>query len=208
MNKIFKYGAALIVGCVLSVSALAENKITRSPVVSSEGCTAFFIGNDWFLTAGHCAANTSDQLTMKTEDKLNIRAEYIAFANPFEGGKDWALIKAKGSYVTKDMTPLKVMCDYDPTVGDSIAVTGYPSSLGQITIQGKIASSGTSPYEVWKHPVMRLNASLTYGSSGSPVILEKTGEVIGIAVGIEPRAPTLSIAQPVDFVCDILNYAP
>jgi S1-C subfamily serine protease len=206
LKKIFAYGAALIVGGFLSASAFAVDPVVN-PVVNNDGCTAFYIGNEMFLTAGHCAVGGGAKVTLNTADNRKIDAEYLAMADPFNGWQDWAILRAKSPYLTRHMKPFELNCQYNPKTGDKITVIGYPGGLGLMTVEGKIASDGMSPYEVWKYPVMRLNISITYGNSGSPILTED-GKAVGIAVGIEPKAPTLSIGQPLEFMCKVFNYAP
>lgn len=175
-----------------------------NPVVElNGGCTAWYIGDSRFVTAGHCADNGT---VLKTEDGKSISAEFIASATIENGMADWAVLKAKSDYVTKNMKAFELDCDYSPKIGDAVRLDGYPTDLGFWVSFGRVASNKASKWANWDKPVIRLDITAYKGNSGSPAILENSGKVFGILVGGDAGGnPSMTVVQPLGPLCEALN---
>jgi S1-C subfamily serine protease len=77
---------------------------------------------------------------------------------------------------------------YQPSIGQRIYVAGHPLGLGFTFSEGMISALYRS--------CMQISAAISHGSSGSP-ILDASGRVIGVAVGLNPNGENINFALPV-----------
>lgn len=200
MKKIILSALAIL---ALSGTALAGEDKFVNPIVNYDGCTAFYIGDNRFVSAGHCVTSTPTELV--TEDKRKMDVEVIVLSDPILGMPDFLVLETKNDYITKHMEALPLNCKYQPKAGDDIKVSGYPKDFGLLTVEGKIAADKVSPWRVWKKSVLRMAVMIINGNSGAPVI--RDGQTVGIVVGGDLGGnPNLSVATPISDVCKVLGY--
>src|SRR5262249_3421737 len=82
-------------------------------------------------------------------------------------------------------------------IGDEVYVVGNPEGLEGTFSQGIISSLRGNDY-------IQITAPISHGSSGGPV-LNKNGEVIGVAVGLIEEGQNLNFAIPVSKLTQLLN---
>ncbi|MDD4972942.1 MAG: serine protease [Bacteriovorax sp.] len=168
----------------------ADEKFSDLPLISS--CSAFLVGEDLLLTAGHCV-----------KDKYQCQKNYWVLdynnASGFEGPNgtvvfkkenivtcaqilswsenpklDYALIKINRKIT--DRTPLKIRRNGAVDKNDSLLVIGHPMGLPKIMAdQARIRDNSLTYTFV-------TNADTFSGNSGSPVINPNTKLVEGILV--------------------------
>lgn len=84
-----------------------------------------------------------------------------------------------------------------PEIGDTVYVAGNPEGLEGTFSQGIVSALRGSDY-------IQITAPISHGSSGGPV-LNKYGEVIGIAVGAIQEGQNLNFAIPVAKLRALIN---
>lgn len=151
-------------------------------------CSAFLVGDDLMVTAGHCISTSScatsrfvfdfemeDVDTVRTRvDDNDVYSCASVEGRQLSGDEDWAVIRLDRP--VQGHTPMPVRRSGNVSVGTSLVLLGHPSGLPL-----KIAPNGT--VRGTSNPVY-FDASVdSYGgNSGSPVVNAQTGEVEGILV--------------------------
>ena len=141
--------------------------------------TAFFINSDgYLLTNAHVAKNCKNQSKISYSGK-DIPAKLIAIDETL----DLALLKAD----IKNKNYIKISSK-DPEKLQKIIVAGYP--LGKkLSDDLKLTSGIISSLKGYNDNSnqIQIDAALNHGNSGGPIIDEKTGELVGVAVsGLRP----------------------
>lgn len=175
------------------------NLCTNEPYVDQNTgafCSGSLIGDDLFLTAGHCiTGSTSDLYTPKCKDVkfvFDFGIWNVGGKTPTEvpstsvygckqviarveqsTGADYAVVRLDRKVT--DRKPLAVNRLNNTAVGDPMLVIGHPSGLPTKIAGGAVVLSFGRGY---------FNADLdTYGgNSGSAVFNEKTGLIEGVLV--------------------------
>lgn len=185
----------------------AVGAITKSSSSTDGFCTAFHIGEGMFLTAGHCI-DSPRTVYIRTDYGKTTRSFTVdySFVSPPAGGLDIGIL-----HVKEDSAQIKTIeLDCDTSINDldiktPVEVIGFPASFGRTYTDGYIASKpGVVFKSEWKNPTMNLIATIAGGSSGSPVIVD--GKAVSILVGALPEERSLSVATPLDGVCEVLNH--
>lgn len=209
----FRAGLWTTLGCALIFALLllclpivvhAETKL--SPVVDlDESCTAFYIGGERFISAGHCVLHERSPMPIVFPDKRKAQVDIIAISDPTAGMPDFAILQLKSSYryYADIIEALPLNCGYEPKIGDEVSMTGSPLDLGFVTTWGRV-SRELAPWALWKTPVFGVNIGLAGGSSGSAIVTED-GRVVAILVGAPPENRNLGMVQPVTPVCKLLG---
>lgn len=168
-------------------------------------CTAFYIGNERFLTAGHCVLGDMSPLKVEFPDKRTAQVDIIAISSPAQSMPDFAVLQLKSSYryYADRIDAMSLNCGYEPKIGDEVSMTGYPQDLGSVTTWGKV-SRAAAPWAVWKLPVFGVNIGMAGGSSGSAIVAGD-GRTVAILVGGPPENRNLAMVQPVTPVCKLLG---
>lgn len=177
-----------------------------NPVVDLNGCTAFYIGDNRFLTAGHCIGKSPESL--KFSNGSTDKADVIAWSDPDVGMADWALLETTNDYQTKNIEPFELNCSYKATVGDELKMTGFPAAFEGtlITQWGRVnAEEVKIKRSPWSLPLIGFNGTSAGGFSGSPVFLEESNEVVGILVGSVNENKNLALLQPVSAFCKVFG---
>ena len=155
-------------------------------------CSAFLVGDDTLVTAGHCITSQSVcdgtsfvfdfAYDFQGKDLSTIEAENVFYCKTLikreqEGGlgKDYAVIRLDRTVNGRE--PLKVRKTGTVATGAGVAVIGHPSGLPtKITDGAKVRSNSPAlPYFV-------TNLDTYGGNSGSAVFNTQTWEVEGILV--------------------------
>lgn len=164
-----------------------DEPFVEQPSISA--CTAFLVGEDLVLTAGHCVANrTCSDLSFAFDYAYFDAAEVgsvpaIPTANYFQCAEiveahtvacedDWALIRLDRP---SEREPLEYRREGGPTVDAPLLAAGFP-----LAIPMKIAGSA----RIRSIDELKLHTDLDIfgGNSGSPVIDARTGVIEGIHV--------------------------
>ncbi|MBC7538691.1 MAG: trypsin-like peptidase domain-containing protein, partial [Bacteriovorax sp.] len=168
----------------------SDEKFSDLPLVSS--CSAFLVGPDLLLTAGHCVKDKSDcqnsywildyndiagfdnstGTTVFQKDNIVTCAQILSRSeNP---KLDYALIKLNRKIT--DRTPLKIRRLGTVDSADSLLVIGHPMGLPKIMADQALIRDNSLTY------TFVTNADTFSGNSGSPVINPATQMVEGILV--------------------------
>lgn len=168
----------------------ADEKFSDLPLVSS--CTAFLVGPDLLLTAGHCVKDKyecqknywvldyNDAMDFTAPNgTVKIKKENIVSCSQLisisENTKlDYALLKINRKLT--DRTPLAIRRVGKVSDSDSLAVIGHPMGLPKIMADQADIRNNTLTY------TFLTNADTFSGNSGSPVINSKTHIVEGILI--------------------------
>ncbi|MEX0798720.1 MAG: trypsin-like serine protease [Bacteriovoracaceae bacterium] len=176
-----------------------NHKVGRLAVEGQhKGCTVTMISDDCAISAGHCLPvleiaefNTPASIggkpqPSKLEDVYMIDKDSIVLEDKGPG-KDWAVLKIKRNHLTGKL-PGEVQGHYDvsfqtPAKGSMLRITGYGADspdderhFAQQTHTGKFRGlAAWYGKAAFKHTVDTMG-----GSSGSSILDENTGEIIGI----------------------------
>lgn len=171
----------------------------RSPIVKFKGCSAFIFAFEGaprtnpalMMTNGHCVYDGGGNiepgvalgafemsLPVIFSDEKEVLTKSRIYATQTDS--DIAIYALDGSYEDLDIEPLILSASFAP-VGTYVKV---PSGFSQQTHRARI---GSYPHAIlegrysWNHPI-RLEEmdELPDGSSGSPLVSETTGQVVGI----------------------------
>lgn len=158
------------------------------PLHNQEGrnfCTTWYIGEEKWVTAGHCIAAAS---TRGWSYGVSGKRGELLFLG-FDEQRDVAVIEIKG---LKADHPFK-MADRAPVRGDMAVVTGYPYGLPVLTTTQGIVAARNVPIGATAPISDILDIAVAGGNSGSPV-LDRDGNVIGLLWGAFTQSPhSLSI---------------
>ena len=207
-NRVLIVGATAGTGEVAakpeSICGTADNRVLSTDKRQgrlSVGCTGWLCDKDIMLTAGHCVASTRAQIL-----SLNVplststgglvashpNDQYPTVASTFKWlnsgvGADWAIGKvgknsntgkfpgdAQGSWYSLGTVPSS------PT-GNTIRITGYGTVSSPISrTWNQVQKTHVGPMYSVNATTIRYRTDTTGGNSGSPVIHNNTGKVVGI----------------------------
>jgi subtilisin-like proprotein convertase family protein len=153
-------------------------------------CSGFLVGEDVFVTAGHCVdvdgcattamvfdfnlSEANADPTLVSKDNVYYCQSIIAQA--YDGGRttDYAVIKLDRKVT--DRTPLEFRKEGTVAANTNVAVIGHPSGLPTKISAGAIVRDATDPV------YFTANLDTYGGNSGSAVFNIETGAVEGILV--------------------------
>ncbi len=131
--------------------------------------TGFFFGNPREIVTNYHVIKNADSVVIKTYDEVIIPVTHIKF---YSVDKDIATLVLKES---KDYPVLKISNDIN-SVTDEVMIIGSPKGFDQTVTVGRISAfRKMSMYG----KVIQIDASVSHGSSGSP-LLNMKGDVIGV----------------------------
>ncbi len=173
--------------------------------------TAFLIGESRMLTALHVVEdleiNTIVEVIFEKADPQISTEARLVWKNPNPRPEpeyyedDFAVLELISPGILPDDFPKLVLgSSLDASIRDKVILIGYPSGLF-------IASSGTiSNDNVKGLKLFVLDAGAWPGSSGGPLILESTKEVIGVLIaGLSDEMTGLNLANKIDDIIVKLN---
>ncbi len=155
---------------------------------TSSNCTAFLVGEDLMVTAGHCI-NTQEECDNSTwlfsseiaadlSHPIVDKADFVTckklinrVKNSFSKN-DWAIFKVSKS--TKLRPILKFRTAGKINNNAKLSVIGHPSGLPLIITDENKITNNDSEF------LFKINSDTFGGNSGSPVFNEETGLVEGI----------------------------
>lgn len=166
--------------------------------------TGFFVTSDGWLVTNHHVIDGASSLEAQLDDLSVVRVEGILAQNP---DNDLAVVQVdiKGASALP-LAPASLNIE----VGERVAVIGGPLGLANTLSEG-IVSAIRLPgdpalkeiEDITPPSVLQITASVSPGSSGSPVI-HPGGEVIGVVVSQYFIGQNLNFAIPVEAVHDLL----
>jgi S1-C subfamily serine protease len=155
-------------------------------------CSGFLVGDDLFVTAGHCIRTANDcegtsfvfnfgydhqGRDLNTIEQDDVYHCQSIVAQKLEGGqgKDYAVVKLDRAVVGRE--PVKLRRSGALRPGEGVTVIGHPSGLPT-----KITSSAKVRANASEAPFFVANLDTYGGNSGSAVFNTTTGDVEGILV--------------------------
>lgn len=172
----------------------------RNARLMSIGCTAWIIDdpNHQFITAGHCIGGSTVEFNVPMsnsngtinhpgpEDQYSVQTTSRQSVNGGIGN-DWGYFacfpntetgltayQAQGDFYTLAATP-------PPVQGQTIRITGYGVTGSGVPREwNQIQKTHTGSYFSFSGSTVRYVVDTSGGNSGSPVLLEDTGEAIGV----------------------------
>ncbi len=166
-------------------------------------CTLTLISNSCALSAGHCydvlgfaEFNTPlsiNNILQRSSPEDVYEVDQTLTKHKYVGlGDDWAVMKLKENSITKKL-PGEVQgfldVSYDEIhIGDEVRITGYGVTYDQATYQaqqthtGKVTGIGSlkAPWIAKPSAILNHQVDTTGGNSGSAIVNEATGKVVGI----------------------------
>lgn len=169
---------------------------------------AVTLGSGFFVTSRIIATN---QHVIKDASRVTARLlngnknEYeINGSVAIDEENDLALLQIETGvepdlerYLDPVAKPLPLAKSNRTQIGDEVYVVGNPEGLEGTFSQGIISAFRGTDY-------IQLTAPISHGSSGGPV-LNKYGEVIGVAVGAIEEGQNLNFAIPVSKLAQLMN---
>jgi formylmethanofuran dehydrogenase subunit D len=167
------------------------------------GCTAFLIDDELncFLTAGHCATFSFEIVEFNVplsdangaanhpppSDQYPIDPASLQTLGSGGVGNDWAYFGAfanseTGLTAAQAQGAFFVLADTPPPVqGQTIRITGCGTTGSSVPGEwNRAQKTHTGPFVTFAGSTVQYQTDTTGGNSGSPVINEDTGQVIGI----------------------------
>ncbi|MBA2403921.1 MAG: trypsin-like peptidase domain-containing protein [Bdellovibrionales bacterium] len=183
-------------------------KFSDQPVIAN--CSGALVAPDVIMTAGHCLETVEDCKNFdwvfgyemnqksgnpKTLERNNTYQCKQVIAQSLINGVDYAFVRLDRKVIGRE--PMKLAPQsYKAKIGDSLVMFGYPSGLPlKVTEGGRVNNI--------ENHLLVTTLDAFHVNSGSPVIDEKSGEIVGILVSGRP-----------DYVpdhkrgCDIVNVLP
>ncbi len=172
-----------------------SGRFVSSPTVTGGGCTIWIASADsCAVSAGHCFSGGSLMVAEfnvpaslssgalqhpPVDDQFTIDTSTLTFNN--NGlGDDWGVVKLNtnnlGQTAAQRYGHYNV-ASFIPNPNDTIRITGYGTDSG---VDNQTNQTNSGPYDTTTGTRLRYVVDTTGGNSGSPVIFESTGEVVGV----------------------------
>jgi S1-C subfamily serine protease len=103
-------------------------------------------------------------------------------------------------FLQGDLPATLPLADRNPAVGDRITVVGYPLGGQLTTSEGHVLGYGADPIGASDEPMIRNDAPIAPGSSGSPLV-DAAGKVVGVAYAGSPGGPFWAV--PIELLLSI-----
>lgn len=157
--------------------------------------SGFLVQEDLVATNYHVIKGASNAYAKFVGQKSVYKVKGIAASDPL---RDLALLRISGL----KKRPLRFADTHSVAVGDDVYVVGNPEGLEGTLSQGIV--SGIRQIKGRRY--FQITAPISHGSSGGPV-LNKQGEVIGIASAMLEEGQNLNFAIPVSFLGPLIEEA-
>jgi S1-C subfamily serine protease len=147
--------------------------------------TAFLTGPTTLITAKHVVSdvNVGDEVElrfMERNPEVRTKAKVIWKSKSDKTEDDFAVLRLNSSSDIPDDMPVLTIGDSDDiSEGDEIIAVGYPAGISSFT-KGVISSITLKTAE-GEYDLIKVDVQIHHGSSGGPIILSGTEEVIGLA---------------------------
>ncbi|MFH1371450.1 MAG: tetratricopeptide repeat protein [Planctomycetota bacterium] len=177
--------------CVVLIETFDDN---NQPIGQGSG---FFVNNKGHIVTNHHVIEGAYRATVKTSSGMEYPVEGVIAKNA-----DADIVKLVVNIPDANITFLN-LSENVPSEGEDIFVIGNPLGL-ESTISSGIVSAVRDIPAFGK--ILQITASVSPGSSGSPVINSK-GEVIGIATLVVTEGQNLNFAIPSDKIIALKDVA-
>jgi tetratricopeptide (TPR) repeat protein len=157
--------------------------------------SGFFVQDDLIVTNYHVVKGYS-RISVKLVGHKEIYQAKVVTAS---SAKDLAFLRVIGVQAT----PLSFGNVREVAVGDEVYAIGNPEGLEATLSQGIVSGNRL----IGGNRYFQISAAISRGSSGGP-ILNKSGEVIGVAVAALRTGQNLNFAIPVSEVTALMNGTP
>ena len=147
--------------------------------------SGFFINSNTILTCAHVVTPGGSVENNNTNIEIRYnKKSYNAFLYAYDYNNDLAALvinekelKLNNSFKFADINKINI--------GDKILTIGSPLGFEDVVLKGEIASNKVeyAPGQSNKQYIF-ISTNISQGNSGGPVLLEDTGEVIGIAAAV------------------------
>ncbi len=198
---------------IAKIAEKSAGEITMSDAISSGYATGFFVAKGIIATNHHVIQGGAPNAKIWIGNSDNKRLLYpLGKVLADDPDHDVALVEAHESTMfhtsqkPADVTPLILSNFKDEQVGDNIFIYGNPKDLSNTFSKGIISSfrDGKNNAISTNNGVkFQYDASVTHGSSGSPIFNER-GEVIGVVTSGVGEA-NLNFGTPIGYVIALLR---
>ncbi len=159
--------------------------------------TGFIVSKDGIIATNNHVINNSAGIDVKTIDDRVLTVEGILYVDE---EKDIALLKIKTSK-EYELPTLHLGDSNQVKVGEKVYAIGNPVGLENTFSEGLVSGVREIGENI---NVIQITAAISSGSSGGPV-LDKKGEVIGIASFIITKGQNLNFAVPINTIKDTMG---
>jgi hypothetical protein len=188
----YKKLIALVAGALLGLLVGATfNDLKAAPTVAGQpigavslgpngdpNCTATKIAPKEFLTAGHCVTSP-EGLTVSTQtDQADV--QYVTTG----ANGDWAVVFTDTDIEGVPILPLG--CSMPVYLGQNVVAMGYPYPMRQQFTRGYVSALGGEQDQRLPNDFYLVMPGAASGSSGSAIVDQDTGLIIGILVTAVP----------------------
>ena len=156
----------------------------------------------YILTAAHVvdySPETIPWVTAYKDGSFTTRPGFVFF---LDNSVDYAIIACPD--LKCSTLPLEMSYDSEVRDGDLLIAAGWPGSRPAITSIGNVREKNY--YEGERGPMLYHSASGWFGYSGGPVVLARTGTVVGVTIEIRGERgvwdSTRMIAVPIKITLD------
>jgi hypothetical protein len=157
------------------------------------------LGSGFLLKDGRVATNSHVVADASWIEVLSTDDEYLgtaSFAEALSTRLDLAILPAieLPNISAKGLS----LSDSDPVIGDEVWVIGSPEGLTGTMSNGIVSALR----DLDGQRFLQITAPISRGSSGGPV-LNDSGEVVGVAVGLIPEGQNLNFAVPASYLASL-----
>jgi len=176
-----------------TASIVYQNTVNSVVTIETDLGTGsgFFVSNNLVATNFHVIEGASNAIIILNSTSQTFKVEGFVAKDE---KNDLAILKV--SYLSG--VPLKFATN-NIKQGDDILAIGSPKGIPATISKGIISNLNS------EMKLIQIDASISHGSSGGPV-LNLNGEVIGVAVGAIENGQNLNFAIPVRLLENLLNF--
>lgn len=153
-------------------------------------CSVGQVSKTTFLTAKHCIQDLGERRSYRVLLNNKISESVVRVETSMTGSEDWAVLHTETRRQTFDPSShsLEADCEYTPKLGDKVAYMGYPTPASDKVLgMGYVASTApTENKETGADFLLDLEAN--HRASGSPIISQNSGKIIGVLVEGVPQS--------------------
>ena len=160
--------------------------------------TGFIVSEDGILVTNHHVIRNAYRAVAKTESGRQFSVDGVLAS---DSAKDIVILKLRDAALPS----LRLGNSEKVVSGMKVFVIGSPLGILEGTVTQGIVSAVRNP-PIVNHRLLQIDAAISPGSSGSPV-LNETGEVIGVARFFALKGQLLNFAVPVEDVKELLAQA-